>query len=40
VTIGGKLLLRRDGLGITETTSVEIVTHSATKLLVMEVPMD
>ncbi|MEI7676146.1 MAG: pirin family protein [Bacteroidales bacterium] len=39
VTIGGQHLSHRDGLGITETTSVEIVTHSATKLLVMEVPM-
>ena len=40
VTIGGQHLSSRDGLGITESTSVEIITYSATKLLVMEVSMD
>lgn len=39
VTIAGKELDRRDGLGVYETESVEIATSAKTKLLVMEVPM-
>jgi len=39
VTISGQKLNRRDGLGISETESVEIKAESQAKLLVMEIPM-
>ncbi len=39
VTISGQKLNRRDGLGISETGSVEIKADSQAKLLVMEIPM-
>lgn len=39
VTIEGKQLERRDGLGIYETENIEIIANKETKLLVMEVPM-
>jgi hypothetical protein len=39
VTAAGQTLKRRDGLGISETSSIEISTKSQTKLLIMEVPM-
>lgn len=39
VTINGERLFRRDGLGIEGVTSLEIKADSATRLLLMEVPM-
>jgi redox-sensitive bicupin YhaK (pirin superfamily) len=39
VSVVGKSLNRRDGLGISETSSIEISTKSQTKLLIMEIPM-
>jgi len=39
VTVAGKELNRRDGLGVSEAESIEITTTAQTKLLVMEVPM-
>lgn len=39
VTIAGQKLNRRDGLGVSETDSIEITSNSLSKLLVMEVPM-
>jgi len=39
VTVAGQELNRRDGLGVNETESIEIITSAQTKLLVMEVPM-
>lgn len=40
VTIDGKELKRRDGMGITETPEFKIKTGAQTKLLLMEVPMN
>jgi hypothetical protein len=40
VTIAGKELKRRDGMGISEITEIEIKTNSQAKLLLMEVPMN
>jgi len=39
VTISGQKLNKRDGLGVSETSSVEISSDSLSKLLIMEVPM-
>lgn len=39
VTVAGQDLKRRDGLGVTEATEIEITTTSDTRLLIMEVPM-
>ncbi|MEM9022831.1 MAG: pirin family protein [Bacteroidota bacterium] len=39
VTIAGQQLDKRDGLGITGTTQVEIIAGQASELLVMDVPM-
>ncbi len=39
VTVGGQLLQRRDGLGITDTDQLEIIANSDAELLLMEVPM-
>ena len=39
VTIAGQKLNRRDGLGVSETESIEIMANTLSKLLVMEVPM-
>jgi quercetin 2,3-dioxygenase len=39
VTISGQKLNKRDGLGVSETPSVEISSDSLSKLLIMEVPM-
>jgi quercetin 2,3-dioxygenase len=39
VTINGNSLNRRDGLGISETTSLSIVADTDAQLLLMEVPM-
>ncbi|MBB3186136.1 pirin family protein [Microbacter margulisiae] len=39
VIIAGEPLQRRDGIGISETNSVEITATSQTKLLIMEIPM-
>ncbi|MGB4414874.1 MAG: pirin family protein [Paludibacter sp.] len=40
VTIAGKELKRRDGMGVNETAEIEIKTNSHVKLLLMEVPMN
>jgi len=40
VTIAGKELKRRDGMGVNETAEIEIKTNSQVKLLLMEVPMN
>lgn len=39
VTINGQSLNRRDGLGITETSKLEIKADSNAELLLMEVPV-
>ena len=39
VTVAGQKLNRRDGLGVSETESIDLKTDSVTKLLVMEIPM-
>lgn len=39
VTVAGQELNRRDGLGISETTEIEITVNSQAKLLVMEIPV-
>lgn len=39
VTINGVALQRRDGLGITESDTLNIVSNSAAELLLMEVPV-
>ena len=39
VTVAGQKLSRRDGLGISETASIEISSEGLSKLLIMEVPM-
>ncbi|MDR3653700.1 MAG: pirin family protein [Paludibacter sp.] len=38
-TVAGQALTRRDGLGVSETESIEIAAGTLTKLLVMEIPM-
>jgi len=40
VTVAGKALNRRDGLGVSETGEIEIIADSDARLLVMEVPMN
>jgi redox-sensitive bicupin YhaK (pirin superfamily) len=39
VTINGQKLNRRDGLGIKETDSIEVIADSDAKILLMEVPV-
>jgi len=39
VTVAGQKLNQRDGLGVSETESIEITANSLSKLLVMEVPI-
>ena len=39
VTVAGQKLSRRDGLGVSETASIEISSEGLSKLLIMEVPM-
>ena len=39
VSVAGLSLNRRDGLGVYETESIEIIVSEQTKLLIMEVPM-
>lgn len=39
VTVAGQKLNRRDGLGVSETESIDLKTDSVTKLLIMEIPM-
>jgi redox-sensitive bicupin YhaK (pirin superfamily) len=39
ITVAGQKLSRRDGLGVSETESIEITANGLSKLLVMEVPM-
>ena len=39
VTVAGQKLSRRDGLGVSETESIEITSNGLSKLLVMEVPI-
>jgi len=39
VTVAGQELNRRDGIGISETETIDITVTSQTKLLIMEVPM-
>jgi len=40
VTVAGHDLNRRDGLGVSETDEIDIVTNSDARLLIMEVPME
>ena len=40
VTVAGQKMNKRDGLGVSETSSVEISSDSISKLLIMEVPMN
>lgn len=39
VTVAGQKLSRRDGLGVSEVSSIEISSEGLSKLLIMEVPM-
>lgn len=39
VEVGGQLLSRRDGMGITETSQVDFKVTADTRILLMEVPM-
>jgi len=39
VTVAGQKLNRRDGLGVSEVSSIEISSEGLSKLLIMEVPM-
>lgn len=39
VTVAGQKLNRRDGLGVSEVESIEIITNSLSNLLIMEIPM-
>jgi len=39
VTVAGQKLSRRDGLGVSETASIEISSEGLSKLLIMEIPM-
>jgi quercetin 2,3-dioxygenase len=39
LTIAGQKLNKRDGLGVSEASSIEISTSTQTKLLAMEIPM-
>ena len=40
VTVAGQKMNKRDGLGVSETSSIEISSDSISKLLIMEVPMN
>lgn len=39
VTVAGQKLNRRDGLGVSEVESIEIIANSLSNLLIMEIPM-